>query len=88
MPFDPDVSVDMLKVGEFDLVEARRSGHITSYEKILITSSPEHRVDEYYISEDRLVRFIGINSNVDIGYIENLIRDQEKINPSDLYEFV
>lgn len=85
-PFSLDVSIDMLKVGEFELVEVSKPGFSKPYEKILITSSSEHRVDEYYLSEDQLVRFIGVNSNVDVGYLENLIRGQEKIDASYLYE--
>jgi quinone-reactive Ni/Fe-hydrogenase small subunit len=75
-----------VKVGEFGLVEVSKPGRLKSYEKILITASSKHRVDEYYINKDRLVRFIGVNSNVDVGYLENLIRDQEKIDTSYFYE--
>jgi quinone-reactive Ni/Fe-hydrogenase small subunit len=46
----------------------------------------EHRIDEYFLREDRLVRFIGINSNVDIGYIESLIESGDKVDINYLYE--
>ncbi|MFT7824369.1 MAG: hydrogenase small subunit, partial [Sulfurimonas sp.] len=84
--FEPDVSIDMLKVGGFELVELSRPDVPEGYEKILMTSKSDHRVDEYYISDDRLVRFIGINSNVDTGYLENLMRDRKRIDAAYLYE--
>jgi len=84
--FTLEVSVDMLKVGEFDLVEVNAPNFSGSYEKILISSKKESRIDEYFVQEDRLVRFIGINSNVDIGYIESLIEKKEKVDINYLYE--
>ena len=33
------------------------------YEKILITSKKDKRIDEYFVDEGKLTRFIGINSN-------------------------
>ncbi|MFT7879115.1 MAG: hydrogenase small subunit [Sulfurimonas sp.] len=86
--FAPEVSVDMLKVGEFDLIDVSVPGHTKEkeFEKILMTSPKDHRVDEYYISDDKLVRFIGINSNVDVGYLEELIRDENPIDASYLYQ--
>lgn len=85
--FSEQVSIDMLKVGEFDLVEVR-SPHYdkNNFEKLLITSKKDNRIDEYYISEDKLTRFIGINSNVDIGYLETLMQEQSPIDPSYLYQ--
>ena len=85
--FAPEVSVDMLKIGEFDLIDVsspERSKE-KSFEKILMTSPNEHRVDEYYLKDDKLIRFIGINSNVDVGYLESLIRDKKPIDLSYLY---
>ncbi|MCH9814153.1 MAG: hydrogenase small subunit [Epsilonproteobacteria bacterium] len=81
-----EVAIDMLKVGEFDLIEVRASTYASDHEKLLITAMKEHRVDEYFIQEDRLTRFIGINSNVDIGYLESLMQSGEKVDPSYLYE--
>ncbi|UFH58223.1 hydrogenase small subunit [Sulfurovum mangrovi] len=86
--FRPEVSVDMLKVGEFDLIDVsspERSKE-NAFEKIVMTSPNDHRVDEYYIKDDKLIRFIGINSNVDVGYLEDLVRDQNPIDASYLYE--
>ena len=84
--FKLEVMIDMLKVGEFDLIEARSPDYASKFEKILITSQKDHRIDEYFIENDHLTRFIGINTNVDIGYIESLIQHAEKIDPSYLYE--
>jgi len=84
--FDLDVSIDMLKVGEFDLVEVRSPFYDNDFEKILITSKKDNRIDEYYVKDDKLVRFIGINSNVDIAYLESLMKSEEKIDASYLYQ--
>ncbi len=84
--FKLEVMIDMLKVGEFDLIEVRSPDYSSKFEKILITSAKDHRVDEYFIENDHLTRFIGINTNVDIGYIESLMQSSEKIDPSCLYE--
>lgn len=85
-PFELDVSIDMLKVGEFDLVEVNSSKFTSKYEKIVIASKKDNRIDEYFLSEDKLTRFIGINSNVDVGYIETLIKNGDKIDINYLYE--
>ncbi len=73
--FHLDVMIDMLKVDEYELVEVRSPGFTQNFEKILITSDKDHRIDEYFVENDKLTRFIGINSNVDIGYIESLMQD-------------
>jgi len=84
--FKLEVMIDMLKVGAFELIDVRSPDYGSKFEKILITSPKDHRVDEYFIENDHLTRFIGINTNVDIGYIESLIQHVEKIDPSYLYE--
>ncbi|MCK4974540.1 MAG: FAD-dependent oxidoreductase, partial [Sulfurimonas sp.] len=84
--FSPEVSIDMLKVGEFNLVEVKSPCFYDEYEKVLITSKDDNRIDEYFVSKDRLVRFIGINSNVDIGYIETIIRDADEVDINYLYQ--
>jgi quinone-reactive Ni/Fe-hydrogenase small subunit len=84
--FKLEVMIDMLKVGEFDLIEVRSPDYSSKFEKILITSAKDQRVDEYFVENDHLTRFIGINTNVDIRYIESLMQSSEKIDPSYLYE--
>jgi len=84
--FEPVVSIDMLKVGEFDLVEVSSPKFSRNYEKILITSKKDSRIDEYFVSEDKLTKFIGINSNVDVGYIETLINSAGAVDINYLYQ--
>ena len=84
--FELEVAVDMLKAEEFDLVEVRSPLFDDDFEKVLITSKKDNRIDEYYLKDDKLVRFIGINSNVDIGYVETLINDGSEVDINYLYQ--
>ena len=84
--FELGISIDMLKVGEFDLVEVSSTKFNSDYEKILITSKKDKRIDEYFLVDDKLTRFIGINSNVDVGYIETLINSSEEVDINYLYQ--
>ena len=84
--FELEVMIDMLKVDEYELLEVRSPDYTQSFEKILITSDKDQRIDEYFVENDRLTRFIGINSNVDIGYIESLMQNSQNIDPSYLYQ--
>ncbi|OIP54631.1 MAG: hyaluronate lyase [Helicobacteraceae bacterium CG2_30_36_10] len=84
--FELEVSIDMLKVGEFDLVEVNSPKFSSDYEKVLITSKEDKRIDEYFVNDDKLTRFIGINSNVDVGYIESLINDGDALDINYLYQ--
>ncbi|MEA1918051.1 MAG: hydrogenase small subunit [Campylobacterota bacterium] len=84
--FEQEVSIDMLKVGEFDLVEVSSPLKSSEYEKILITSKEDSRIDEYFLQNDKLVKFIGINSNVDVGYIETLINSGDEVDINYLYQ--
>ncbi len=84
--FKLEVMIDMLKVGEFELIDVRSPEYGPQFEKILITSKKDHRIDEYFVENDKLTRFIGINSNVDIGYIESLMQDAQNVDPSYLYQ--
>ncbi|MEA1892492.1 MAG: FAD-dependent oxidoreductase, partial [Campylobacterota bacterium] len=84
--FEIEVSIDMLKVGEFDLVEVNSPKFTPEFEKVLISSKEDSRIDEYFLNNNRLTRFIGINSNVDVGYIETLINSGEEVDINYLYE--
>lgn len=84
--FELEVSTDMLKVGEFDLVEVRAPNYTHDFEKILISSKKDNRIDEYFTKGDKLIRFVGINSNVDIGYIESLMQDKGEFDLNYLYQ--
>ena len=84
--FERKISIDMLKVGEFELVDVRSPKFSSDYEKVVIASKEDNRIDEYFLNENRLIRFIGINSNVDVGYVENLIEDGEEVDVNYLYQ--
>ena len=84
--FERKVSINMLKVGEFDLVDVRSPKFTPEYEKVIIASKENNTIDEYFVSEDKLIRFIGINSNVDVGYIETLIDDGKEVDINYLYQ--
>jgi len=80
------VMIDMLKVSTYELIDVRLPERISKVEKILITSEKEHRIDEYFVEDDKLKRFIGINTNEDIGYLESLIQNAQNIDPGYLYQ--
>ncbi|QOP41361.1 hydrogenase small subunit [Sulfurimonas marina] len=84
--FKREIDVDMLKVGNFDLIEVRSPTFTSEYEKVLITSKKDNRIDEYFFNGDKLTRFIGINSNVDVGYLETLMDSGQKVDINYLYE--
>ena len=84
--FKLEANIDMLKVGEFDLIEVNSPHFKDSFEKVLISCKKDKRVDEYFLNDKKLTRFIGINSNVDIAYIETLINKGEEIDINYLYE--
>lgn len=84
--FELGATIDMLKVGEFDLIEVNSPNFTSEYEKVLITSKDDNRIDEYFLNEDKLTRFIGINSNVDVGYIESLINSGDEVDINYLYQ--
>ena len=84
--FELKATTDMLKVGEFDLVDVSSPKFDCGYEKVVIASKDANRIDEYFINDDRLTRFIGINSNVDVGYIEELINSGDEVDINYLYQ--
>jgi quinone-reactive Ni/Fe-hydrogenase small subunit len=84
--FEVGISIDMLKVGEYELIEVKSPTFSHDYEKILIASEEDNRMDEYFVSCDKLIRFIGINSNVDIGYIVSLIDSGDEVDINYLYK--
>ncbi|MCK9472998.1 hydrogenase small subunit [Sulfurimonas sp.] len=81
--FEPKTTIDMLKVGEFTLVDARSPKFGKEYEKVVI--SKENSVDEYFLKNRKVLRYIGINSNVDVCYIQNLIQSAKAIELDALY---
>ncbi|OQX77870.1 MAG: hyaluronate lyase, partial [Epsilonproteobacteria bacterium 4484_65] len=51
-------------------------------ETILITSKEEDRIDQYIVNEDKLMRFIGINTNIDLLRLSAMMQKQEVVDPS------
>jgi len=87
--FKKDVSIDALKVGVFmlsDVTSASYEAKNSENETILITKKEENRIDQYIINDNKLVRFIGLNTNIDLLYLSNLIENQEDVDPSYFYE--
>ncbi len=86
--FKEFVTIDGLKVGRFllaDVTSTQYDRKDTHNEDIVITSKSDKRIDHYIINNERLVRFIGINTNIDVMMIKEMIERGEKINPSLLY---
>jgi quinone-reactive Ni/Fe-hydrogenase small subunit len=84
--FELDVAVDMLKIGDFTLVEICSSDFNKDFEKVVIESKDKKRVDEYFLKDKKLIRFIGINSNIDTAYLEKVIKENSVIDLNYLYE--
>jgi quinone-reactive Ni/Fe-hydrogenase small subunit len=82
--FEPKTTIDMLKVGEFNLVDVMSPNFDKEYNKIII--SKENSIDEYFLKNDRVLRYIGINSTVDVCYVQNLIESAKEIEIDELYK--
>ncbi len=82
--FEPKTTIDMLKVGEFNLVDVMSPDFGKDYEKVVI--SKENYADEYFLKNGRVLRYIGINSNVDVCYVQNLINKAKVIEIDELYK--
>ena len=87
--FHHKVAIDSLKVGSFLLADVTskeyQMNHIDN-EKILISSQKDNRVDQYIINNNKLVKFIGINTNIDILELKKIIKSQKDIDASYLYD--
>jgi quinone-reactive Ni/Fe-hydrogenase small subunit len=82
--FEPKTTIDMLKVGEFTLVDVMSPNFDKEYNKVII--SKENSMDEYFLKNDRVLRYIGINSTVDVCYVQNLIESAKEIEIDELYK--
>jgi quinone-reactive Ni/Fe-hydrogenase small subunit len=83
--FSPCVAVNGLKVGAFlfaDVVSPSYREGDEGNEDIIISSKQERRIDQYIINGDRLKRFIGINTNIDLLYLRRLIENDTPIDPA------
>jgi len=86
--FKEFVTIDGLKVGSFllaDVTSTHYDRKNANNEDIVITSKHDKRIDHYIINNDRLVRFMGINTNIDVVAIKTMMEKGEKVDPSYLY---
>lgn len=84
--FVQTVSIDGLKVGSFLFADVRSPNYNpndSENETILIAH--KNRIDQYIINHDRLQRFIGINTNIDLIHPKKLIEKNETIDPAYFY---
>jgi len=86
--FKQFVTIDGLKVGSFLLADVTSThynfGDIDN-EDIIISSKNDKRIDQYIINKDRLVRFIGINTNLDVMAIKKMMENDKKVDASYFY---
>lgn len=88
LPFQRDVAVDGLKVGSFQFTDVSSplyNIHDENNEVVLLRAKKEGRIDQYILNNDKLMRFIGVNSNVDALYLKQLIIENENVDASYLY---
>lgn len=84
--FHEAVSIDGLKVGSFlfaDVTSPAFDPNDPDNETILI--SHENRIDQYIVNHDRLKRFIGINTNIDLLRLKRLMELDEPIDAAYFY---
>ncbi|MDD4856092.1 MAG: hydrogenase small subunit [Sulfuricurvum sp.] len=84
--FVQEVSIDGLKVGSFlfaDVSSPSYDPQDNENETILITH--ENRIDQYIVNHDRLKRFIGINTNIDLIHLKKLMEKNDVIDAAYLY---
>lgn len=88
-PFKRDVSIDALKVGAFmlnDVTSPSYDPQNKKNEKILISNKEENRIDQYIVNENKLLRFIGINTNIDLLHLSTMMEKEEDVDPSYFYD--
>ncbi len=87
--FKREVSIDALKVGAFmlnDVISPSYDPKNNKNETILISNKEENRIDQYIINENKLVRFIGINTNIDLLHLSQMMQKEEDVDPAYFYE--
>jgi quinone-reactive Ni/Fe-hydrogenase small subunit len=87
--FVQEPAVDGLKVGAFlftDVSSPCYDLHDKENEQIIISSQNENRIDQYIINANRLVRFIGINSNIDPMRLKKMIESNETVDAGYFYQ--
>lgn len=86
--FREEVAIDGLKVGSFlftDVSSPTYNPKDEANENIMISSKTENRIDQYILNDDKLMRFIGINTNIDVLHLKALIEKDEPIDAAYLY---
>lgn len=88
-PFKPIVAIDGLKVGSFMLSDVSSPDYKEEdphNEELLLTSKESKRFDQYIINNEKLVRFIGINSNVDVLTLQSMIEASKPVDVQLFYQ--
>jgi quinone-reactive Ni/Fe-hydrogenase small subunit len=86
LEFHEAVAIDGLKVGSFlfaDVTSPEFNPKDPENESILISHGD--RIDQYIVKHDRLKRFIGINTNIDLLRLKRLIELDEPIDAAYFY---
>lgn len=84
--FREEVSIDGLKVGSFLFADVTAPDFdLKEPENETILISHENRIDHYIVNHDRLKRFIGINTNIDLLALKRLIEENAPIDAAYLY---
>jgi quinone-reactive Ni/Fe-hydrogenase small subunit len=86
--FKEFITVDGLKVGAFLLADVTSTAYNPkdgSNEEIVIASKKESRIDQYIVNDDRLVRFIGINTNIDVMALKKMMEENKPVDPALFY---
>jgi len=86
--FRDEVTIDGLKVGSFllaDVESPKYNPDDDNNESIVISSKKESRIDQYILNNDKLMKFIGINTNIDVIYLKGLIEKEQSVDASYFY---
>ncbi|MGD9970367.1 MAG: hydrogenase small subunit [Sulfuricurvum sp.] len=84
--FEPEISIDGLKVGSFLFADLRSPNYNPKdpdNETILMKHGD--RIDQYIVCRDRLERFIGINTNIDLLHLKGWMESDAPIDAAYLY---
>ena len=86
--FKEFVTIDGLKVGSFLLADVTSTAYNPKdgqNEDIVIASKTDGRIDQYIVNSDRLVRFIGINTNIDVMALKTMMEQEKPVDPVFFY---
>ncbi len=87
--FEDFVTIDGLKVGSFLLADVTSTAYdpkSDENEDIVIASKADARIDQYIVNNDRLVRFIGINTNIDVMALKKMMEEAKPVDPAFFYD--